>query len=130
MCQSSISQTSLKPLQEQNEIARECKTVPYEIKKIWRDNLAMEEKTIRRRNKNEIKSGSSEIISKERQRQIDRADGYTIDNPFIIDMFKALNIGFNSPSRYTLSERILDEEVAKIKKSINAELDDEINLTL
>ncbi|CAG8753806.1 28749_t:CDS:2 [Gigaspora margarita] len=95
-----FSEQLLKPLQEQNEIvtsqeiddsggpkrdsvwddfntgdslARECAEVPYEIKEIWRDNLAMEEKTIRRRNKTEIKSGSSKIISEEKQRQIDKA---------------------------------------------------------
>ncbi|CAG8607851.1 45494_t:CDS:2 [Gigaspora margarita] len=54
-------------------LARKCAEVPYEIKEIWRDNLAMEEKTIRRRNKTEMKSGFSKTILEERQRQIVRA---------------------------------------------------------
>ena len=130
-------------------LARECANVPQQIKEIWRDSLAMEEKTIKRRNKIESRLSSSfnisnqldsEIISEERQRQIDRAvlKGWicagipfeTIDNPFIIDMFKSLNIGYKPPSRFTLSERILDEEIAKVEKSIDAELEDETNLTL
>ncbi|CAG8469342.1 9478_t:CDS:2, partial [Dentiscutata erythropus] len=32
-------------------LARECANVPQQIKEIWRDSLAMEEKTIKRRNK-------------------------------------------------------------------------------
>jgi hypothetical protein len=54
----------------------------------------------------------------------------TIDNPFIIDMFKTLNPNYQLPSRYTLSERILDEEIAKVERLIDAELKGESNLTL
>ncbi|CAG8763189.1 12633_t:CDS:1, partial [Ambispora leptoticha] len=36
-----------KPQILKHHLARECEEVPYDIKEIWRDNLAMEEKTIR-----------------------------------------------------------------------------------
>ncbi|CAG8746429.1 5303_t:CDS:1, partial [Racocetra fulgida] len=45
-------------------------------------------------------------------------------------MFKTLNIEYKPPSQFTLAKRILDEKIAKVKKSINAELEDEINLIL
>ncbi|CAG8797549.1 18719_t:CDS:1, partial [Dentiscutata erythropus] len=45
-------------------------------------------------------------------------------------MFKTLNIGYKSSSWFTLSECILDEEIAKVEKLINTELEDETNLTL
>ncbi|CAG8846549.1 12827_t:CDS:2, partial [Gigaspora margarita] len=37
-----------------------------------------------------------------------------IENPFIIDMFKEFLPAYNPPSRITLSEQLLDEEVAQI----------------
>ncbi|CAG8726802.1 3272_t:CDS:2 [Dentiscutata erythropus] len=124
-------------------MACECENVPQEIKDIWHDNLAMEEKTIKRRNKIESRLGFSSQFRNnngERQRQLDRAilKGWvcagipfeTIDNSFIIDMFKTLNIGYKPLSQYTLPECILDEEIAKVEKLIDTELEDETNLTL
>ncbi|CAG8789868.1 35396_t:CDS:2, partial [Gigaspora margarita] len=37
-----------------------------------------------------------------------------IENPFIIDIFKEFLLAYNLPSRGTLSERLLDEEVVQI----------------
>lgn len=133
-----------RPQQLKRHLARECQKVPQEIKEFWRNSLAEDEKTVKRKHKIEnnirLDQPNMEIISDDRQREIDRAvlkawvcAGFpfeTIDNPFVIDMFKTLNRGYNPPSRYTLSERILDEEVAKVEKSIDDELKSEMNLTL
>ncbi|CAG8811929.1 31543_t:CDS:2 [Gigaspora margarita] len=81
-----------------------------------------------------------EIISEDRQQQIDKVVlkcwicakilFETIDNLFIINMFKTLNNGYSPLSYFTLFECILDKEVAKAKKAINNELESEMNLTL
>ncbi len=79
-------------------------------------------------------------ITEDRQQQIDKSvlkawicagiPFETIDNPFVIDMFKILNNGYNPPSQNTLSGCILDEKVAKVEKTIDIELKSEKNLTL
>jgi hypothetical protein len=53
-----------------------------------------------------------------------------IENPFIIDLFKELNPEYISPSRTTLSERFLDQEVARVNLNIDKELTSADNLTL
>ena len=44
-----------------------------------------------------------------------------IDNPFIRNFLKDLNPGYVSPFRTTLSERLLDQEIARINRCINQE---------
>ena len=46
------------------------------------------------------------------------------------DFLKELNLGYAPPSRTTLSERFLDEEVARVNKYIDQELENAENLTL
>ena len=41
-----------------------------------------------------------------------------IENPFVVDLIKELNSGYIPLSRMTLSERLLDQEVARINKNI------------
>jgi hypothetical protein len=53
-----------------------------------------------------------------------------VENPFIIDLFKELNAGYQPPSNEHLSKRLLNQEVAKINNAINNELKYEVNLTL
>ena len=53
-----------------------------------------------------------------------------IENPFIIDLFKELNPKYIPPSRTTLSERFLDQEVARVNLNIDKELTSADNLTL
>ena len=53
-----------------------------------------------------------------------------IENPFIIDLFKELNPGYIPLSRTTLSERFLDQEVARVNLNIDKELTSADNLTL
>lgn len=77
-----------------------------------------------------------ETVSEDKQWQLDRSIlkawvwlEFLLkpDNPFVIDMFKTLNNRYNPPSRNTLSECILDEEVAKVDKTIDNELELDIN---
>jgi len=123
------------------------------LKELWRDNLVIEEKSIKRRRKMKTNSLESLLqsnisgnfnpemsITEDRQQQIDKSvlkawicagiPFETIDNPFVIDMFKILNNGYNPPSQNTLSGCILDEKVAKVEKTIDIELKSEKNLTL
>ena len=123
------------------------------LKELWRDNLVIEEKSIKRRRKMKTNSLESLLqsnisgnfnpemsITEDRQQQIDKSvlkawicagiPFETIDNPFVIDMFKTLNNGYNPPSQNTLSGCILDEKVAKVEKTIDIELKSEKNLTL
>jgi len=53
-----------------------------------------------------------------------------IENPFILDLFKDLNPGYTPPSRFTLSGRLLDKEVARINNKIKNELEVADGLTL
>ncbi|CAG8822783.1 44066_t:CDS:1, partial [Gigaspora margarita] len=53
-----------------------------------------------------------------------------IKNPFIQDMFKALQPVYNPPSRSILSDRLLDEELARVNRAIDNDLDKADHLTL
>ncbi|CAG8843989.1 28910_t:CDS:2, partial [Gigaspora margarita] len=53
-----------------------------------------------------------------------------IENLVIIDMLKEILPAYNPPSRVTLSEQLLDEEVAQINCAINKEIDKADYLTL
>ena len=53
-----------------------------------------------------------------------------IDNPFIQDIFKEFNPAYNPPSRTTLSDWLLDEELAWVNKGIDNDLDKADHLTL
>ncbi|CAG8820134.1 2249_t:CDS:1, partial [Dentiscutata erythropus] len=51
-----------------------------------------------------------------------------IENPFIKDLFKKLK--YDPPSRFMLSGRLLDAEVARVTNLVNKELEHCDNLTL
>ena len=53
-----------------------------------------------------------------------------IENPFFINLLKALNPGFIPPSREVLSGRLLDTELARVNKNIEKDLKDAKDLTL
>ncbi|CAG8792426.1 6944_t:CDS:1, partial [Dentiscutata erythropus] len=64
------SWTRGKPQLLKRHLARECLNVPQNIKEIWRNNLAAEEKSIKRQHKIKDQTETSlsdEIISKDRQ---------------------------------------------------------------
>jgi hypothetical protein len=53
-----------------------------------------------------------------------------VENPFFINLLKALNPGYQPPSRKALAGRLLDNEVVRINKKINKDLKHAENLTL
>ena len=53
-----------------------------------------------------------------------------IDNPFIRDLFQELNPKYTPPLRTTLSDRLLDQEVARVSQNIEKELEISDHLTL
>jgi hypothetical protein len=53
-----------------------------------------------------------------------------IENPFVLDLFKDLRPGYSPPSRTTLSDRLLDEEHARVNLIINRELEQSDHFTL
>jgi hypothetical protein len=53
-----------------------------------------------------------------------------VENPFFFNFLKALNPGYQPPSRKALAGRLLDNEVAQIDKKINKDLEYVENLTL
>jgi hypothetical protein len=54
----------------------------------------------------------------------------TIENLFIINLFKLAIPGYTLSSRLVLSGKLLDQETSRIKKKFESELEKEINLTL
>lgn len=53
-----------------------------------------------------------------------------VENPFFINLLKALNPGYQPPSRKALAGRLLDNKVAYINKQIDKDLEHAENLTL
>ena len=53
-----------------------------------------------------------------------------IKNPFILDLFKNLNLAYVPPSRTTLSDRCLNEKISRVGKKVKSELKMADNLTL
>ena len=53
-----------------------------------------------------------------------------IDNLFIWDIFKEFNSAYNPPSRTTLSNQLLNKELAWVNKVINNDLNKVNHLTL
>ena len=82
----------------------------------------------------------SVIIEPSRQKEIEQAltmmficcgiSFRIVESPFFINLLKALNPGFISPSRKILSGRLLDTEVARVNKSVERDLKNIKDLTL
>ena len=54
----------------------------------------------------------------------------TIENPFFVDFLKELNPAYHPPSRDLLSNRLIEEELAKVNYKLEQELRYATNLTL
>lgn len=54
----------------------------------------------------------------------------TIDNPWFIDMIKALQPGYEPPSRRVLSGTLLEAELSRVNARVNNQLDKESNFTI
>jgi len=126
-------------------LARQCLNVPDEVKYFWRDIIAEEKTTVRKK----IKHNQSEItihfpkiepLPEARVESLNKAilkawimcnfSFETIENPFIIDLFQLAIPGYELPSRDMLSGRFLDQEVLRIDKRIDNDLEKEKFLTL
>jgi hypothetical protein len=55
---------------------------------------------------------------------------HTIENPFFVDFLKELNPAYHPPSRDLLSNRLIEEELAKVNYKLEQELHHATNLTL
>jgi len=133
-------------------LANDCTSCPEEISNYWRDKLSENKITYTRNSQKpptqplqkQLKItqhfGSDKPLPFQVNSRIDRSllkawviagiPFEVIENPFIVDLIKDLNPGYIPPSRSTLSGRLLDEEVARINKNINSELENIENLTL
>jgi hypothetical protein len=55
---------------------------------------------------------------------------HIIENPFFVDFLNELNPAYKTPTREYLSNRLMEEELAKVNYKINEELKNSSNLTL
>lgn len=145
-----------KPTTMEAHLALHCKgKVPESIKMKWLIEIAKRGERAALQDKDEDTSSkpgskrqktikdhykSNDPISDERQAQINQIllraficcgiPWAVIDNPFFRDLLTALEPGYIPPSRKTLSERILNEEAAKIDIRTQNHLKKAENLTL
>ncbi len=54
----------------------------------------------------------------------------TVKNFWFINLIKSFQLGYDPPSRHTLSESLLEAEVIRVNIKINNELDKESNFTI
>ncbi|CAG8738300.1 6672_t:CDS:2 [Gigaspora margarita] len=125
-------ETSGRPYDMKVHLARYCDNTPDDIKIKWRDYLAegtskpiARTKSVKQSN---ITTHYQQItpISDTKANELDQAIlkawvccGFsfcTIENPFIIDLFKLAIPGYILPSRTTLSSRLLDQETEYLIK--------------
>ena len=53
-----------------------------------------------------------------------------VEHPFFIDFISELNAGYTLPTREYLSRRLLETELCRVNTNIEADLDNQIDLTL
>ncbi|CAG8456982.1 14349_t:CDS:2 [Cetraspora pellucida] len=101
-------------------LANYCEDCPNEISTYWQQRLANEVNNYTRN----ISECSSEPLPRDINNQIDqsllkawvmaRISFDVIENPFMKDFLKNLNSRYTPPLRTTLSERLLNEEIARV----------------
>jgi hypothetical protein len=139
-----------KPSELKVHLANRCNDCPEDIKKYWRDKLAEQTTDYTRTPKNsELPHtqptitqhfGSSQPLPVQINSRIDKSltkawimtgiPFQVIENPFMVDFLKDLNSRYVPPSRTTLSGHLLDEEIARIDRHIDQDLENAKNLTL
>ncbi|CAG8817520.1 27960_t:CDS:2, partial [Gigaspora margarita] len=125
-CNMSWSRGKLAKLEA--HLANKCDHCPNDISQYWREKLAEKPQIISENQKSSVVDQFDQKILK----------GWimvgipfdVIENPFIQDMFKALQLAYNLPSRSILSDRLLNEELARVNKAIDNDLDKADHLTL
>jgi hypothetical protein len=138
-----------RPGEMEAHLANICPSVPENIKEYWQKMLANKVINYKRTNNtkdsnlrqlDQLNTNQHKILPIYEQNEIDKAvlkawiatgiPFEVIDNPFMIDLFKQLNSAYNPPGRMTLSNRLLEQETARINLKINAELEKCNYLTL
>ncbi|RHZ80758.1 hypothetical protein Glove_132g80 [Diversispora epigaea] len=127
-------------------LARNCEYVPNNIKALWRENFLEEVSRFNIKSKS-IKQptitshfNNTNSLPTSKTNEINQAilkvwvccgfPFHTIENPFIIDLFRIAIPGYKLPSCDTLSNKLLDQETIKIEKKIETELEKEKYLTI
>ncbi|RHZ84790.1 hypothetical protein Glove_74g305 [Diversispora epigaea] len=127
-------------------LARNCEEVSDEIRTFWRE-IILEEASNTNVQTRKIKQpqitkhfNSTTSLPIAKANELDQAIlkawvccGFpfqTIENPFIIDLFRIAIPGYNLPSRTTLSDKLLDQETLRIEKKIDNELEKSNHLTI
>jgi hypothetical protein len=144
-----------KPSNLKAHLANECAPCPEEVSKYWCDKLVESKVNYTRQPSDDASQpiqlplkqaritqhfGSDKPLPFQMNDRIDQSltkawimagiPFEVIENPFILDLFKDLNPGYTPPSRFTLSGRLLDKEVARINNKIKNELEVADGLTL
>ncbi|RHZ83156.1 hypothetical protein Glove_99g365 [Diversispora epigaea] len=125
-------------------LARNCEKVSDEIRTFWKEIILEEASNVRIQNRKQpqITKHFDSITSlpTAKTNELDQAIlkawvccGFpfqTIENPFIIDLFQIAISGYNLPSRLTLSGKLLEQEILRIEKKIENELEKDNHLTI
>ena len=142
-----------KPAALKAHLANECVPCPEDISEYWRDKFAENQinytrcssqnlsiQTPQKQAKITQHFGSGIPLPSQVNDRIDRSllkawvmagiPFKVIENPFIVDLFKDLNPGYIPPSRTTLSDRLLRDEITRVNQKIESELKVADGLTL
>ncbi|CAG8847311.1 5800_t:CDS:1, partial [Gigaspora margarita] len=136
-----------KPATLEAHLANECSNCPKNISRYWQEKVAERSSNYTRKktslpNQTAITSHflSGRPLPKATINRFDQKITKAwvmagilfeiIKNPFIKDMFKEFLPAYDSPSRTTLSGRLLDEKIARINCAIDKDIDKANNLTL
>lgn len=123
-----------KPYVLRSHLALYCQHVPEDIRRYWLNKLAEDNNAHRRDSQLQIALPPQVNINYDKlvlkTWVMANISFEVIENPYIKCLFKNLNPAYVLPSRTTLSERLLDEEVARVQNSINDELECVEYLTL
>ncbi|CAG8625670.1 34031_t:CDS:2, partial [Gigaspora margarita] len=117
-----------KPAQLEAHLANECASCPDDISRYWCEKVAERDIIILEDQKKAITSRLDQKVIKAWIMAGIPFD--IINNPFIRDMFKEFNPAYSPPSRTTLSNRLFDEELARVNKAIEDDLSKADHLTL
>ncbi|CAG8717382.1 396_t:CDS:2, partial [Dentiscutata erythropus] len=138
-----------KPAKLEAHLTNECPNCPKTISRYWREKVAT-------RNSNYIQKRTSTTLPNQPaitshflsdhplpKAAINHLDQKItkawviagilfeiIENPFIKDMFKEFLLAYNSLSRTTLSDQLLDKEIARINCAVDNDIDKADHLTL
>ncbi|RHZ76488.1 hypothetical protein Glove_197g112 [Diversispora epigaea] len=124
--------------------SRNCKKVSDEIRTFWKEIILEEASNVQIQNRKQpqITKHFDSITSlpTAKTNELDQAilkawvccrfPFQTIENPFIINLFRIVIPGYNLPSRLTLFDKLLEQETLRIEKKIENKLEKDNHLTI